>query len=69
MKEKQEPPEVANYYAALGVGQDATSGEVKKAFRILALKHHADKLAPGQMIDAVQFRQVSLRLATRHMYC
>lgn len=31
-----------DYYAALGVSRDATDGEIKRAFRELARKHHPD---------------------------
>ena len=32
-----------NYYKTLGVDQQATSSEIKKAFRKLAMKYHPDK--------------------------
>lgn len=32
-----------DYYEILGVGKDATSSEIKKAFRRLAVKYHPDK--------------------------
>jgi DnaJ-class molecular chaperone len=57
---KPEPPEAPNYYAVLGVDQDATSGTLKKAFKVLALKHHPDKYAPGEKVDAVEFRRVCI---------
>jgi hypothetical protein len=59
MYSKPEEPEVPDYYAALGVSQDATNTALKKAFHALALKYHPDKLAPGETVDAVEFRKVS----------
>jgi curved DNA-binding protein CbpA len=35
-------PEI-NYYDVLGVPKSATEGEIKKAFRKLAMKWHPDK--------------------------
>ncbi|MEO9294723.1 MAG: DnaJ domain-containing protein [Nitrososphaera sp.] len=32
-----------NYYEVLGLSQGASQEEIKKSFRILALKHHPDK--------------------------
>jgi len=35
--------EYKDYYKVLGVGKKATQGEIKKAFRALAVKYHPDK--------------------------
>jgi len=32
-----------DYYKLLGVAENATDDEIKKAFRKLAMKHHPDK--------------------------
>ena len=32
-----------NYYAILGVGEDASADEIKKVFRKAAVKHHPDR--------------------------
>jgi len=33
---------VATYYELLGVGPDATTDEIQRAYRLLALRHHPD---------------------------
>jgi len=39
-----------DYYKVLGVGQNATTDEIKKAYRKLAKKYHPDKSKRGQSI-------------------
>lgn len=43
-----------NYYSTLGVKQNATTDEIKKAYRILAMKHHPDRGG-----DETQFKKIS----------
>ena len=47
-----------DYYAALGVSRKASSDEVKKAFRSLALRHHPDR-NPGDEGAQGRFREIS----------
>src|SRR5262252_1859021 len=46
-------------YAILGVGRNATSDEIKKAYRKLARKHHPD-LNPGNKQAEERFKEVSV---------
>ena len=48
-------PEVPDYYEILGMGPQATVGEIKQAFRRLAKLHHPDKQVPGKYTDAEEF--------------
>jgi DnaJ-domain-containing protein 1 len=49
---------VANeLYAVLGVAKDATSGEIKSAYRALAKKHHPD-LNPGDKLAEETFKNI-----------
>lgn len=51
-------PTISDYYADLGLPQQASFRDVKVAFFKLAKKHHPDKKAPGMSIDAQDFRKI-----------
>ncbi|KAI5868260.1 DnaJ-domain-containing protein [Durotheca rogersii] len=51
-------PRFPDHYADLGLTQQASSRDIKLAFNKLARLYHPDKLAPGQSIDAKEFRKV-----------
>jgi curved DNA-binding protein CbpA len=53
-------PKTSDYYADLGVPQQASVRDIKLAFFKLAKKHHPDKKAPGESTDAEDFRKASL---------
>jgi len=44
---------VKNYYHILGVAQQATADEIKRAYRKLASQHHPDKGG-----DTAQFQEI-----------
>jgi molecular chaperone DnaJ len=47
-----------DYYASLGVAKDASSGDIKKAYRKLARELHPDK-NPGDAAAEARFKEVS----------
>jgi len=64
---KPTEPETRDHYFELGLDEYATTAEIKKAFKRLALLHHPDKKAPGQTIDAIEFRRVILPIGEESM--
>lgn len=58
-----DPPAMPDYYADLGVENNATVDKIKKAHRKLVLQVHPDRQAPGTCSDAHAFRKVRRHLA------
>ena len=48
----------ADYYETLGVSRDATTDELKKSYRKLAVKYHPDK-NPGDAAAEAKFKEIS----------
>ncbi len=49
---------MAGYYTDLGVSQDASASEIKKAYRKLAMKYHPDK-NPDDKVSEGKFKEIS----------
>ncbi|HJN23072.1 MAG: molecular chaperone DnaJ [Rhodospirillales bacterium] len=47
-----------DFYAVLGVGRDASTEQIKKAYRKLALKHHPDR-NPGNKEAEKRFKEIT----------
>lgn len=51
-----------DFYSLLGVEKSATQGQIKQAYRKLAMKHHPDK-NPGNEEAATKFKEISTAYA------
>src|SRR5437867_8619055 len=47
-----------DFYVILGLGRDATPGDIKRAYRRLARRFHPD-INPGDRTAAAHFRQIA----------
>ena len=47
-----------DYYKMLGISKDASDGEIKKAYRKLAMKYHPDH-TKGDKADEEKFKKIS----------
>ena len=50
-------PELKDYYKILGVGESASTAEIKKAYRKLAQQYHPDR-NPGDKTSEERFKEI-----------
>lgn len=48
-----------DYYSTLGVSQDATEVDIKKAYRKLAMKHHPDRNKQDPVAAEKKFKSIT----------
>lgn len=52
--------EEVDHYEVLGIPRDATTAEIRKAYRKLALAHHPDKVPEAQRAESeMKFKDIS----------
>ena len=59
ISKKSKPDDENDYYKILGVKKDATEGEIKKAYRKLALKWHPDKNPDNREEAEEKFKKIN----------
>jgi curved DNA-binding protein CbpA len=60
MYDKPELPMAPDHYPALALNLDATKLDIQQAYGKFALNYHPNKHAPGEMVDAIEFRKINI---------
>jgi curved DNA-binding protein CbpA len=53
------PKSIEYYYGILGLTPQSTKGEVKKAYRRLAMKYHPDRVSVSDTTSELKFKEIS----------